>query len=216
MRKKAEELRKKYSLGIVDMQQSLAEYDRVLSQIAKGKTIKALVETVLQKKKCARLLDLGCGSGQAMAELKKLFGEKVFCIGIDLVEPESNGFDLFLLGDAVEMGLPANIDLLFSFRALHEAGETEKVFQKICACLAEGGRAFLSVRLWFAVGEEHKWHANMDEKGFSFLEKISREKKFRDCKVSGTFVEVPVGNAVEAGFNVLIEKKKNSPAAKCA
>lgn len=207
MRPEAEDQRKKYSLGIVDMQQSLAEYDRILDQIAKGSTIKALAEEVLQKKKCARILDLGCGSGKAMAELKKLFGERVFCVGVDLVEPESNQFDLFLQGDAVEMDLPENIDILFSFRALHEVGETERVFQKICACLADGGRAFLSVRLWFAVGEEHRWHANMDEQGFRFLEKISKEKRFWGCKVAGTFIEIPVGNSIEAGYNIRFEKK---------
>jgi len=209
MRKEAKDIAKKYFLGIVDMRQSLSDYDRFLGQIEKGATAKALVEGVLRKKPCARVLDLGCGSGQALRELKEKFSARVFACGIDLVEPvDENLPDLFLRGDALETVFPENIDLLFSFRALHEIGETERVFKKICACLASGGKAFLSARLWFTVHGEHKWHGNMQEKDFRFLEKISVEKRFGGCAIFAEFVEVPVGNSIEAGFNIVLKKKK--------
>lgn len=205
MRKSAEQTLKKYGLGIVDLSQSLEQYDFFLEKFPKQPKIKSLVSNALNKNGVAKILDLGCGSAQALNELKQLLGKKVFTTGIDLIKPKFST-DLFFEGDAFELQFPSNADLLFSFRAMHEIGELEKVFEKICNCLSFSGKAFLSIRLFNESNCEKKWHGLMGEKEFNFLKKILAAKKFGKCLVEGNFLKLNSGNSIEAGFNIVLKK----------
>lgn len=168
---------------LVDRSNSLQKYDFFLKNMQAKTTIEKEVENVIQRKSIARILDLGCGQAGALKELKQKFGEKVFVAGIDLVK--TDGLDEFVQGDAVFVDFPQNIDLIFSFRAMHEFRPLEKVFEKICGSLCTGGKAFLSVRCQQFTSQGLFFHGNMTGQDLDFLKKIINAKEYKGTKITG-------------------------------
>jgi SAM-dependent methyltransferase len=167
-----------------DSENSLELYNQFLLNVGEKKTIQKFVESIIKRKGKAVLLDVGCGNAGALAELKKTYGNKIEVCGIDaenVNSRESNSktdvkskIDVFVKGDFLEKELPQKNDLVFSFRALHEAGDIEKIVSKIEQSLAPLGKAVLLIR----VRTENKaLEGNMQEEDEDFIVKLAKKGK---------------------------------------
>lgn len=143
-----EVVRAKYASGVVVDDQTLARYDSFLSTVRPGWSLQKLVQSLLQHKNVVRVLDVGCGSGRALHELKTFFGSALVTLGIDAVAwPARAALDSFTEGDVHQIILPSNIDLLVSFRSVHEMASLPTLIPRLVQCLSVGGLAILSIRL---------------------------------------------------------------------
>ena len=196
----------KYSLGVVEIKNSLEQYNSFFKNMGFKEPIEKLIEERLKNKKVVKILDVGCGNAGFLAELNDLFGEKIHTIGVDLLAPEKP-INEVILGDAVEVNFPKDVDFVFSFRTLHEIGEPEKIIKKIYSSLAKEGKAFLSFRTMdlYAGG---KGIAELKAKEIKKLRKMVELGKLKEFNVSGFEVSIKdeKGNTHVAGVNVFLEK----------
>ncbi|VVB99723.1 Methyltransferase domain protein [uncultured archaeon] len=198
----------KYSLGVVDAQNSLQSYNSYFRNMGFSGTIEELVKERLAKKSPVLILDIGCGNAGFLHGLKEIFGPKIRTIGIDLIEPPmENQPDEMFMGDAAETKFPEKIDFVFSFRALHEIGEPEKIVEKAYNCLAPGGKAFLSFRT-MDLSTGQKGLEEIREKEIKSLLKMVRSRRLKGFRVEGFEVSVKDenGKKLTAGVNVFLEK----------
>ncbi len=196
----------KYSLGVVETGNSLRQYESFFRNMGIGKTIEQLIAEKLGQKPLVRVMDIGCGDGGFLLDIKGIFGERVHTIGIDLLAPEKEP-DEAIVGDCLEVPFPKEADFVFSFRSLHEIGEPEKIVGKVHAALAPGGKAFLSFRTMdLYVGGVGI--AELGEKEVKALQKMVRSRKLGGFSVQGFEVTVKddKGKKHTAGVNVILEK----------
>jgi len=196
----------KYSLGVVEIENSLESYNTFFKNMGFKEPIEKLIEKRLEDKVFVRVLDIGCGNGGFLAELKKEFDEEIHTIGMDLLAPEKMP-DQLVLGDALEMEFPKDIDFVFSFRALHEVGEPEKMVEKIHNSLSHGGKAFLSFRT-LDLYTGGKGIGEIAAKETKQLQKMVRSRKLSGFSVNGFEVTVNDhdGKKLTAGVNIFLEK----------
>ena len=142
------------------------------------------MEEALKKQKTVKILDVGCGEGQALAELKEKFGKQVKVCGIDLL-PAKASLDEMVVGDALKKEWPKGCDLIISFRALHEIGNPEKVLEKAEKALIIGGKAILLFRAMEFNEGKLSWQGEMNKEALEFLRQVLREGKFWKAKISG-------------------------------
>ncbi|MEM4261772.1 MAG: class I SAM-dependent methyltransferase, partial [Candidatus Diapherotrites archaeon] len=158
-----------------------------------------------KEKEKVLVLDIGCGNAGFLLDLKKIFKEKIETIGIDLLVPQ-NKPDKIIAGDALDVDFPKNVDFVFSFRALHEIGEPEKIVKKTYESLAEQGKAFLSFRTSDLYSDK-QGIAEIQEKEIKELQEMVSKGFLENFKVSG--FEVVLGKGKEeilAGVNIFLEK----------
>ncbi|MBI4210330.1 MAG: class I SAM-dependent methyltransferase [Candidatus Diapherotrites archaeon] len=196
----------KYSLGVVDAGNSIDSYNSFCRNMGIGSGIEAMIGERLEEKVFVKVMDIGCGDCGFLGELKKMFGEHVHTIGVDLLAP-LNGPDHMVIGDALEAAFPREVDFVFSFRAMHEIGEPEKMVKKVYACLAPGGRAFLSFRT-MDLHAGVQGMGEIGEKEVKALRKMVRSRKLGNFIVDGREVSVSGvnGKKLTAGVNVFLEK----------
>lgn len=197
----------KYSLGVVDAKNSLDEYEKFFKNMGLAGTIRETVHQKITEQGRARVLDIGCGDGGFLADLKNIFNDKVETIGADLLAPEKKP-DKMVVGDALEAEFPGNVDFVFSFRSLHEVGEPEKIIEKAYKCLALGGRAFLSFRTM----DLYVGAVGIGEIGTSEtkqLQQAVRKGKIKDFRLRGFEVRLTDENGKKflAGVNIFLEKQ---------
>ena len=196
----------KYSIGVVEIKNSLGQYNSFFKNMGFSEPIETLIESRLKGKVFVRVLDIGCGNGGFLSGLKKMFGECVHTIGVDLLAPEKES-DQPVIGDALEVEWPKEVDFIFSFRALHEIGEPEKIIKKAYGSLASGGKAFLSFRTLDLYSGE-KGIGVIGAKEIKALQKMVRSRRLEGFSVNGFEVRVDGGNGkkLTAGVNVFLEK----------
>lgn len=174
---------------VTDRANSLQKYNFFLKNMQAKTTLKKEVELVLERKPICRVLDIGCGEAQALKELKQIFGENVFAIGIDLIDTEKEGLDQFIRANAVETVFPANLDLVVSFRSIHFFHPIQKVFKSVFQSLAQSGKAFLSVRCQQMVLDQLLFHGNLTAQDLNYMKKLAREKTLGRAKVMAVEVK---------------------------
>ncbi len=196
----------KYSLGVVETENSLQSYNSFYRNMGFAEPIGKLIESRLKDKVFVRVMDIGCGNGGFLRDLKKRFGEGVHTIGVDLIAPEKKP-DQSIVGDALEMEFPKDIDFIFSFRSLHEIGEPEKMVEKVYNSLAPEGRAFLSFRAMDLLAGGNGL-AELRSKEITALLKMVRSRRLKGFRVNGFEVVVKDDNGKKAtaGVNVFLEK----------
>jgi SAM-dependent methyltransferase len=97
-----------------------------------------------------RVIDIGCGCGDTAIELARMVGATGAVLGIDVSQPMlavarsrgalANGADLtFREGDASEVALPANTDLLFSRFGVMFFSQPSPAFSHMRKSLRAGG-----------------------------------------------------------------------------
>ncbi|MEM4256854.1 MAG: class I SAM-dependent methyltransferase [Candidatus Diapherotrites archaeon] len=195
----------KYSLGIVESENSLQLYDFFFKNMGFKESIANIIEKKTKEKEKVLVLDIGCGNAGFLLDLKKIFKEKIETIGIDLLVPQ-NKPDKIIAGDALDVDFPKNVDFVFSFRALHEIGEPEKIVKKTYESLAEQGKAFLSFRTSDLYSDK-QGIAEIQEKEIKELQEMVSKGFLENFKVSG--FEVVLGKGKEeilAGVNIFLEK----------
>ncbi len=196
----------KYSLGVLEVENSIDLYNSYFRNMGFEEPIEEMVEKKLKDKVFVKVMDIGCGNGGFLSELKKMFDESVHTIGVDLLAAEKRP-DEMVIGDALEANFPKEVDFIFSFRTMHEIGEPEKMVQKIYGSLAAGGKAFLSFRTMdlYVPG---KGIAEIREKEIKALQKMVRSRRFSSFLVGGFEVSVKDGKGKShvAGINVFLEK----------
>jgi trans-aconitate methyltransferase len=194
-----------YNLGVIIRDHALNDYNTFLSHLGETKTLPQLVEEVLARKKQCRVFDIGCGNGQALAELKMQFGKRVHVAGIDLI-PCTSKLDEFMQGDAVEWDWPRHEDLIVSFRAAHEMGNLSKILTKILANLTPGGKAFIWVRIKENVTGKPKYLGEMTVEEEAFLQKLAAFTSYGGAKLTCKPVEGTLNGTTQSGFALIVEK----------
>ena len=162
---------------------SLEFYNKFLSNVGEKKTLQQLVESIIKRKGKAVVLDIGCGDAGALAELKKIYGDKIEVRGIDSEDLDADKkikVDVFVKGDFLDKELPQKNDLVFSFRALHESGELEISVEKIEKSLAPLGKAVLLIRIR---DENGALEGNMQEEDEEFIVKSAKKGKLGKSSV---------------------------------
>ncbi|GEM_PF-5560050 len=78
------------------------------------------ISKIIEKKSHAVVMDLGCGGGLALFQLKKLFGDKITTIGVALTEEPRLPMDIFLNRsfEFLPASLRDSVDIAFSFFGL--------------------------------------------------------------------------------------------------
>ena len=196
----------KYTLGVTEVENSLEQYNSFFQNMGFKEKIEDLIEKRLKDKVFVKIMDLGCGNGGFLADLKKKFGEQIHTIGVDLLAPEKPP-DESVLGDALESEFPKEVDFVFSFRTLHEIGEPEKIVEKTQNALANGGKAFLSFRT-LDLYSGGKGIAEIQGKEIKQLQQMVRQRKLKGFSVNGFEVSVKdeKGKNQTAGVNIFLEK----------
>ncbi|HLC36923.1 MAG TPA: class I SAM-dependent methyltransferase [archaeon] len=202
----SEKYRKKYSLNVVDRSNSIKLYNSFLEKFSPILSLESLIDSALSEKNKITVFDLGCGEGQALKELKEIYKDKIKVMGLDLL-PAKAALDEFIEGSALEKDFPKEVDLLFSFRAMHEMDSMKKLIEKIISSLALHGKAVLSIRLIDLIDSDPKFSGEITAEDIKFLQKILREKSFLNSIVSGKEVLINVqGVSLLTGIYLLIEK----------
>jgi SAM-dependent methyltransferase len=97
-----------------------------------------------------KMLDVGCGAGGMLGELRR-FGEPA---GLEisrelLDEARARGFPRLLVGSAERLPVaPASLDLVTAFDCVEHLEDDVAAFRGFFAALKPGGRLFLSVPAW--------------------------------------------------------------------
>jgi ubiquinone/menaquinone biosynthesis C-methylase UbiE len=202
--------RQKYSLGLVDISNSLEKYDSFLSNLGEEKTLEEMIGKLLQFKRKMRILDIGCGNAGALKELKKKFGKRIETIGMDLVPFPTLNADHGIIGNALEKKLPNNCDLVFSFRTLHEIGSSEVMVKEICRILAPEGTALLAFRLRTFSNGVLEWIGEMEEADEYFLFRIAEDGKLGNCTVFGRIVFENLSDSTKTPTGIFLKIKKEA------
>lgn len=190
---------------LTDRHNSLQKYNFFLKNIGVEEKLEEMIAGIVKENGHAKILDIGCGDGGALKELKQVFGEKVIVCGVDALEAQ--GLDWFEKKDAAKAVLPKNCDLVVSFRSLHEIAHLKKVFEKISESLAAGGMAILSIRCEQEVGKKILLHGNLEKKDLDFLKKIKKQEQFNGLKalIIDVFQQTSAGEIL-SGVNVFLHK----------
>jgi SAM-dependent methyltransferase len=109
-----------------------------------------LLARVLRGQRDLKMLDVGCGAGGMLGELRR-FGEPA---GLEisrelLAAARGRGFPRLLVGAAERRpGAPRSLDLVTAFDCVEHLEDDVGAFRGFHAALKPGGRLFLSVPAW--------------------------------------------------------------------
>ncbi|MFH0714872.1 MAG: class I SAM-dependent methyltransferase [Candidatus Diapherotrites archaeon] len=198
-----------YGLGVKDRVHSLQKYDLFLHNVLPELAMEKLVKARLKTDPLVCIMDIGCGEGNALKELKQKFKDSVHVTGVDLVRPEKlEGLDEFIRGDALNERLPEKQDIIVSFRALHEIGHVEEMGKKIARCLGEGGVAVLSIRLQECCHGSLICIGDLTKDEVNFVVQLAHQHEWEHCKVTvyGTMLPYEHGRYL-AGATIVLEKE---------
>ncbi|MFH0970679.1 MAG: class I SAM-dependent methyltransferase [Candidatus Diapherotrites archaeon] len=161
---RAGKYKEKYAQGVIIRDHSLEEYNRFLHTAGENQTIEKIIHRILRRKETCQLLDIGCGNGNALHTLKKLYHSRLITIGMDLIPPQQmEGIDTFIEGDVHAQTIPTECDLILSFRALHEMGKIAHLLSRIGESLSKGGRAYAWIRMRDRIGGKTVFLGEMNE-----------------------------------------------------
>lgn len=183
----------RYSQGVILRDNTLREYNTFLHNLGENTSLEKIAANYIQKNGQCRVLDIGCGNGQALHELKQHVGSLVHTIGIDLLPlADATSLDEFTQGDALDTPFPANCHLIVSFRALHEMGHFSTLLPRIARSLSSGGRAYLWIRMRDTLNGRPAWVGEMNGEEEEYLRHLTAQRELSGCKVLVEPVLVPV------------------------
>jgi SAM-dependent methyltransferase len=184
----------RYSQGVILRDNSLREYNHFLRNLGEKTPLEKIAAEYIQKNGQCRVLDIGCGNGQALHELKQHVGSLVHTMGVDLLPlHDAVSLDEFTQGDALDTPFPANCHLIVSFRALHEMGHFSTLLPRIAQSVARGGRAYLWIRMRDTFNGRLEWVGEMNAKEEEYLRALVVDslRELNGCKVLVEPVLVP-------------------------
>ena len=194
----AKKYRERYAQGVILRDQTLKQYNTFLQNLGEHTPLEKLAGEYIQTKGACRILDIGCGNGQALHELKQHVSSLVHTAGVDLLPLEdASMLDEFIQGDVHTVPLPRECDIIVSFRALHEMGNFSTLLPRIAHALARGGRAYLWIRFRDAEGT-HSFEGEMS-RSEEYLEKLSTLSSLDGCRV--LVEKVPVTETASPALN---------------
>lgn len=174
----------RYSQGVILRDNTLREYNTFLRNLGEQTPLEKMAAEYIQKNGHCRVLDIGCGNGQALHELKQHAGSLVHTIGIDLLTlNDKKMLDEFLQGDVHDTPLPHHCHIILSFRALHEIGNFSELFPRVTSSLERGGRAYLWIRFREEWDAKLKFVGEMNEHEENYLKKLSSQRELNGCRV---------------------------------
>ena len=112
-----------------------------------------IIEATIDVNGSARVLDIGCGTGHALEDLKKMYGNKVETVGVTAKKfGNYENVDKVFYGDAQSLqridGLPSDyFDFAFSVHAVDYMADPLAFLKGAYASLREGGVAYLETFL---------------------------------------------------------------------
>ncbi len=174
----------KYSLGVILRDNTLNEYNTFLRNLGEHSSLEKIAAEYVKRKGSCRILDIGCGNGQALHELKQHVSSLVHTIGIDLLPLHDHRMlDQFVQGNVHDVPLPSECDIIVSFRALHEIGSLEQLLPRVTRALGKSGRAYLWIRFRKMVDGTICWEGEMNEREEKYLQTLASQRELNACKV---------------------------------
>lgn len=132
-----------------------------------GLDLTAQVEKALQQEDHCLIIDAGCGSGLAQAELKEIFGSRITTVGISLHEEPHFHLDVFLNRsfEYIPAELHRKASIIFSYRALDYAFLPDVSLLSLFECLKPNGKLFFYRRNVDPIGllDENKSLKNLTD-----------------------------------------------------
>jgi SAM-dependent methyltransferase len=183
----------KYSLGVILRDNTLKEYNTFLQNLGEYTPLQKMTAEYVKQKGSCRVLDIGCGNGQALHELKQHVSSLVHTAGIDLLPlHDKKMLDEFTCGNVHDVPLPSECDIILSFRALHEMGSLEKLIPRITKSLASNGRAYLWVRFRYVNHGKILLEGEMNEHEEKYLQTLSSQRELNGCRVLVDTITLPL------------------------
>jgi SAM-dependent methyltransferase len=183
-----------------DRSAGIGQYELFFKNMELGFSLKELIEKKIKEKGKITILDLGCGHGNALKDLKLVYKDTIRTIGLDNFQSKEAAAhcDEFLFGSMLKTNgkgvkvaeFPPSCDVILSFRVLHEVGGSEELLQKIGNSLAKGGEAFLSIRCQSWEGDKTHNLGGMETDDILFLLDILEKGSFQGVQVKGSHVPV--------------------------
>lgn len=182
----------RYSQGVILRDNSLREYNHFLRNLGEGDSLEKTASEYIKKNGQCRVLDIGCGNGQALHALKQHVGSLVHTMGVDLLPlAERSMLDEFTQGNVHDVPMPVHCHLILSFRALHEIGNFSTLFPRIAHALERGGRAYLWIRFREEYNRKIKLVGEMNTFEENYLKKLASQRELNGCRVLVEPVNVP-------------------------
>ncbi|MBM3281913.1 MAG: class I SAM-dependent methyltransferase [Candidatus Diapherotrites archaeon] len=183
----------KYSLGVILRDNTLSEYNTFLKNLGEHTSLEKIAAEYVKRKGSCRILDIGCGNGQALHELKQHVSTLVHAIGIDLLPlHDARVLDEFIQGNVHDVPLPSECDIIVSFRALHEIGSLEQLLPRVTNALGKGGRAYLWIRFRKIVEGKIVFEGEMNEHEEKYLQTMASQRELGNCRVLVESVPLPI------------------------
>ncbi len=164
-----------------------------------GFDLKKHINTLMKKRGYLKVMDLGCGNGVFLTELKTLFGKKVKTHGFGLTNPKNKNIDKMHVGSYIGYNFSEPFDLIVSSGSIQHSRNVGFAIQKAANILLFNGQAILDLGKHHAEGFYAKEYVKaLNESGYK-------------AKLIGTCLHIkrPV-NAVLSGkrFRELLELAK--------
>lgn len=137
------------------------------------------------KSRQVNVLDLGCGAGTALSQLKEIFGNKIKTTGVLLERKKAEkyrGIDNLIVGDAVLIKLKEKFDVIYSHAGpFYSSAQKPALLHNVIQMLAPGGIAVIGVYNW------GRLQAKEVEEMLAILKKTGMNSKFNQDKSALVF-----------------------------
>jgi len=145
-------------------------------------SIQDMVQETIAKKGNCKILEIGCGEGNAANQIKQMFGNKISYDALDIIEPKHKN-SMNWLNENIDSFKPdSKYDIIFSVNGLIYGYDDIKNYFKFANALNKDGKIFFNFDGWTnaAMIEKKSKFSNFMQDGF--LSSLNESKMHSFCQ----------------------------------